>query len=153
MARSLFLAFLAGALLLSAAIGCGGDEPSDEDEAAAALEAFLDALRAGDSAAVCDRLASETLDDLEQSGSCQVVMASGLELISAEGVEIPPYEISEVSVDGDRAEGTLAGVASENMVPLVREEGEWRVTGATSLDQFHPDSPLDSDSGQGEVGG
>ncbi len=62
-----------------------------------------------------------------------------MDLLAEKDVEIPDYEITDVSVDGDSAEATLHADATENVVPLVLEDGEWKLRGATALSQIHPD--------------
>ena len=128
------------ALALIALAGCGGS--GDEDEASDALAAYVDALRDGDAEAACDLLAEPALDDLEQSGGCELVLGKGLALAEDHGVTIPDYEITDVHVDGDHGEATLVSDATDDVVPLVREAGEWKLEGATALQQFHPDNPL-----------
>jgi len=122
-------------LSLGVSIGCGGDEPSPE----AALESFVDAIRDGDAPAACELLAEQALADLDVAGSCAEVMGEGMDLLAEKDVEIPDYEITDVTVDGDSAEATLRADATEDVVPLVLEDGEWKVSGATALSQIHPD--------------
>jgi ketosteroid isomerase-like protein len=125
--------------LALAAPGCGG---SEEDAATEAVESYLEALRAGDPDAVCSLLTQAELDDLDVTSSCRDVYAAGFELLAEQGVEIPEYEISEVVVDGERAEATLTAAATDEAVPLAKEDGEWKLAGVTSIDEFHPDDPL-----------
>lgn len=135
---------LVAALALAAA-GCGDDEPTPE----AALESFVQAIREADPSAACDLLGDQALTDLEVAGSCEKVMGEGMDLIAEKDVEIPDYEITDVSVDGDTAEATLRSDATNAVVPLVREDGEWKLKGASALSQIHPDSPLGSTTGDG----
>ena len=131
-------------MLLAAPAGCGGGgEPGPE----ATVEAFVGALRDGDADAACGHLDARTLHDLEVSGSCEEVLGKGFRLFAEEGVEIPDYEIGNVTVDGDEAEATLSSEATEHDVHLLREDGSWKLDGATALAGLHPDSPLDVGSG------
>lgn len=144
-ARSLLAALaVAGALG-----GCGGQgasttgaTASDQAEVRAAVESYLGALRAGDADGVCDLLTRRELQDLDAAGSCAEIMGRGLALIEENGVELPDYELSQISIDGDRAESRLVGGSTDEVIPLTREDGEWKLEGTTSLDQFHPDEPL-----------
>jgi hypothetical protein len=120
--------------------GCGGS--SEEDAVTDAVAEYVDALRDGDADAACDLLAQPALEDLDVSGGCALVLGKGLALAEREGVTIPDYEITDVQVDGDHGEATLVSAATDDVVPLVREEGEWKLEGATALAQFHPDNPL-----------
>ncbi len=128
------------ATLSLAALGGCGDDP--EAEARAAVEAYVEALEAGDPDRVCSLLTQAELDDLEVSGSCRDVYTGGFKLLEDERVEIPDYEISNVIVDGDRGQVALAAETTAEIVPLQKEDGEWKLAGATSLDQIHPDDPL-----------
>lgn len=128
---------LATALIVA---GCGGS--SDEDDVTAAVESFTAAIENGDSRAVCDSFSASTIEDLEASGSCEDVLDAGFGLLGEEEVDLPDYEVSSVSVDGDRAEATLAVGSEEDPLTLVREDGAWKVEGASSFDELHPDDPL-----------
>jgi hypothetical protein len=141
---------LAGIASLAVVLGIGGcawgeDADAPADDEAAALEAVQDyvaALADADPAAVCALLTQAELDDLEVTSSCREVFAHGFELLREKRVEIPEYEISGVVVDGDRGEATLRSEATDEVVPLAREDGQWKLAGSTSIDQFHPDDPL-----------
>ena len=136
------LALLASAAALAFS-GCGSNSSGDDEaKAQATVEQYLDALRAGDAEAVCALLSEAELADLEAAGSCGEVLTQGLAVIAEEEVEIPEYVIGDVVVDGEEAEVRLASDATDEMVPLAKEDGEWKLTGTTALDQFHPDDPL-----------
>ena len=145
MRRLITLVSLA-ALVLGALGGCGwgdsDDGESDEAAVEATVDAYVAALRDGDPEAVCELVTQAELDDLAVTGSCVETFAAGFDLLGEQGVEIPEYEISGVVVDGDRGEATLVSGTTEEVVPLAMEDGEWKLAGATSIDQFHPDDPL-----------
>jgi hypothetical protein len=130
---------LIAVLALVALAGCGGDP---EAEASAAVAAYVDALRAGDAEAVCELLTEAELADLEAAGSCTDVFERAFSVLDEEGVRIPEYEIANVTVNGDSGEATLIAAATEEVLPLARENGEWLLAGSTSLAQIHPDDPL-----------
>ncbi len=143
MARQTLLPALLATAAALAFSGCGSDSSSgDEAEVQATVEEYLDALRAGDAEAVCALLSESELADLEVAGSCSEVLTQGLAVVAEEEVEIPEYVIGDVVVDGEEAEVRLASDATDETVPLAKEDGEWKLTGTTSLDQFHPDDPL-----------
>jgi hypothetical protein len=132
-----------GAAIAVAALalgGCGG--AGDEDAVRASVDAYIAALRAADADAVCARLTDAELADLDASGGCEGVFSAGFELYEEEGVVIPEYEIAAVEADGDSAEATLVGGSTEAVVPLAREDGEWKLAGSTALSDFHPDDPI-----------
>jgi hypothetical protein len=132
-----------GFLIAVAAIAVGGCSGSGEEAAVReTLDAYVAALRAADPDAVCALLTEGELADLERSGSCVEVFTQGFELVAEAGVEVPEYEITEVEVDGDTATATLVSGSTEEVVPLANEEGEWRLAGATSFGDFHPDDPI-----------
>jgi hypothetical protein len=138
-------------MLLATPAGCGGGGSEAGPEAT--VEAFIGALRDGDADAACAELDARTLDDLEASGSCEEVLGKGFRLFADEGVEIPDYEIGDVTVDGDEADVTLSSEATEDDVHLLREDGSWKLDGATALAGLHPDSPLDVGGGVGDDAG
>jgi ketosteroid isomerase-like protein len=133
-ARILTLAFA-----LVALAGCGDDHEAD---VRAAVEDYVAALRAGDTERVCSLLTEAELADLDVSTSCKEVFSDGFALLDEQGVEIPDYEIADVTVDGDRAEATLVSGSIDTAVPMAKEDGEWKLAGATTIDQFHPDDPI-----------
>jgi len=141
---------LAAGCALALTAGCGSEEQSAPE---ATVEAFVEALRESDAGAACEQLDTRTLDDLEVSGGCEEVLGAGLELFADEDVEIPDYEIGEVSVDGDTAEATLTAEATDDVIKLVQEDGEWKLDGATALAGLHPDSPLELETGADPGGG
>ena len=123
-------------------LGCGADGESPE-EAEAALTAYLSALREGDAEGVCDLIAEATIADLGSATSCERVFESGFSLGREHGSKLPEFEIEAVAVDGDSATATLVSAGADQEVELVREEGEWKLAGATAFSQFHPDSPTE----------
>jgi len=135
---------LAGCCALALTAGCGSEQESGPE---ATVQAFVDALRERDAGAACEQLDARTLADLEVSGGCEEVLGAGLELFADEGVEIPDYEIGEISVDGDTAEATVTAATTDDVIQLVQEEGEWKLDGATALAGLHPDSPLELETG------
>jgi hypothetical protein len=127
------------ALALCALVGCGDDS---EGDVRTAVEDYVAALEAADPDAVCSLLTQAELDDLAVSTSCEEIFSDGFALLDEQRVEIPDYEISEVSIDGEHAEATLVSGSIDTVVPLAREDGEWKLAGATTIDQFHPDDPI-----------
>jgi len=150
--RRSLLAIVGASLLITSGCG-GGDDSSDETGVTEAIEGFVTALETGDPSAACASLAAATLEDLEVADSCDEVMTEAIALLDEKQVDIPDYEITDVTIDGDTAEATLISDATEDTVPLVKEDGEWLLLGTTAMTQIHPDAPLESDSGIGEVDG
>jgi ketosteroid isomerase-like protein len=119
--------------------GCGTD---DDEAIRAAVDDYVAAIQEGDAPAACDQLSEDELAELDQSGSCEEVFEAGFELFSAEGVEIPDYEVAEIEVDGETASATVESGSTDETMPLIREDGNWKLDGATSFGDFHPDDPI-----------
>ena len=108
----------------------------------ATVDEYVKALQAGDGEGACSLLSSAELSELDRAGSCEEVFSVGFELYGEEGVEIPDYEISGVEIDGSGASATLTSGDTEETLPLVLEDEEWRLDGTTSFDDFHPEDPI-----------
>ncbi len=146
MTRSLSLILIL-ALLPSALAACGGDDTDEQTAVREAVVGYLDALQGRDADAVCSKLTDAEIRDLEVSSSCREVYAEAFTLLDENGVELPAYEIEDVSIDGDRAEVRLVSEATDVSVPLAREGGAWKLAGTTSLAGFHPDDPIPGEPG------
>lgn len=122
MKKLLILACLAALVFTMVAVtGCGdggGDEASD---AQAAVEAFFNGMANND---------AETTYNLlpEKSRSAGSMEEWGEYLNELEDVT---FEVAEVKVDGDTATvevgATSGGQTETETVPLVKEDGEWKV--------------------------
>jgi len=136
---------LAALAALAVASGCGSDDGGEEAEVRAALETYLAAIREGDAKAVCDGLSEAQVKELDRAGSCRKIFSEGLALIEEQGVEMPEYEIADISADGDSAQATVTAAATDLQLPLERENGEWKLSGTMTFDQLNPDDPLPRD--------
>lgn len=146
---TLALAVAAGLLALA---GCGGDDPSDEEQIAATVRGFLtDVYRDGNFEAACERLAPAAQGDLvnglrqglpnEPVGDCEDALTTlqsfgGLDVIAGVTlyVDAPRYtsavapdeqRIGGISIDGDKARARVG--ENPQMVQLRRIDGEWKV--------------------------
>jgi ketosteroid isomerase-like protein len=117
--------------------GCGGGE--EEAAVESSIDGYLTALAEGDAAGVCRHIDPATLADVGSQESCETVYASGFELVADSGVELPDYEVSDVSIDGETATVTLDLDGREREVEAKQTDGEWKLHGATAISQFHPD--------------
>ena len=105
--------------------GCGGsDEQSDEDAVREVALQYADALVAGDGETACSLLTAESVEAVEADGSRKC------EQISSE--KLPVAGVGAVSVSGETATaefgvGPDPSTTTNTTIPLVREDGEWRV--------------------------
>ncbi len=129
------VAILALFLLVRA---CGSD---DEQEVRETVERFAEASREKDYQALCDDLISTAIvENLRSTGQpCEVALRIGLG-----EVENPTVEVTDVSVDGDRAEAEVNSEAagqrpSTDTIELIKEDDGWRIA---SLENEAPADPL-----------
>ena len=122
------LAALLAALALAfafAAAGCGGDD-SPED----VVESFYSALGDGDAGEICDLLSDSAAESAaEDEETCEAGVQKGIDSGAAEealGVA-DEVEVGDATEDGDTAEVTVTFGDEEAQVPLVKEDGEWKI--------------------------
>lgn len=115
-----------------------GPPPEAPDDLAATLERYEEAVRTGDAATICEDLLSTTvLERIEDvGGDCAEDFIPATLGDAAGDYEL---ELLSVEVDGDRAvaraRATTGGKTREDPQPLVREEGEWKLTLQPAADQ------------------
>ena len=126
--RTVLIAALATALLTA---GCGAD---DERDVRATLKAFGDATAKKDYQRLCDDLLSPDLVEQVRRVNlpCEVALRTGFE-----EVQSPRIEVRSVKVDGDSATARVRSTAanqepSEDVVKLVKVDGEWRIASLAS---------------------
>ena len=126
--RSLTVVLLACAALVAA---CGGDDEADVRQT---LNAFADATAKKDYQRLCDDLLSpELIEKIRKVNlPCEVALRTGFE-----DVERPRIEVKAVRIDGDTASARVRSTAanqepSEDVVRLVKVDGEWRVASLAS---------------------
>ena len=127
MKLSKLAALLAGMTLASAlvAAGCGGDD-SPED----VVESFYSALGDGDAEEICSLLSNSAAESAaEDEETCEAGVQKGIDSGAAEEAlgAADEVEVGEVKEDGDTAEVTVTFGEEEAQVPLVKEDGEWRI--------------------------
>ena len=122
-------ALLALLVAASAALvaGCGG---GDGDSPETVVEDFYAALEDGDAGAACDLLSSSAVEDSTAGGgSCEEVFQQTIDsgTIAAAFGAIGDIEIGEASIDGDTATVDITAGDQEDEVPLVKEDGDWKI--------------------------
>lgn len=113
------------------AAGCGGDDgggDSPED----VTQSFYTALSDGDAAEICDLLserAAQTAAEDEGADSCEDGVGKGIESGAAEAAlgAADDVEIGEATIDGDSASVAVTSGEQEAEVPLVKEDGDWKI--------------------------
>ena len=107
-------------------VGCGGGEDSPED----VVDSFYSALSDGDAGEICGLLSDSAAEGAaEGEDSCEAGVQKGIDSGEAEealGVA-DQVEIGEAKVDGDNATVTVTHEGEEAEVPLVKEDGEWKI--------------------------
>lgn len=122
-----------------AAVGCGSDDSSAQDELSAdraAVRAVYDkmrtALREGDATTACSLMVARTQQEFAKlgeaaGGTCEAGFTALLERAD----ERPPTpELVAIEVDGDKAVVTARTRTSDRLqrAPLVRERDRWVVS-------------------------
>ena len=128
------------ATLVAATLGACGREPSGPDQVREAVEGFATASKDKDVQAICDdHLSRKLVLEVEEAGlPCEVAWQRVLGDARA-----PALKIRTVAVNGDKAlVGVRATAAnqkpSDDVLELVREGGDWRIT---SLAKPQPQPP------------
>lgn len=124
---------IAAVALALAMAGRGCRMGSDGPEAA--VQAMLQAARAGDRQAVFDRLSRATQQALEERARAATdlvgssVRYTPLELVSigASDDEPAPRQVRVVSETGDRAVVEVTSATGSGRIDLVREDDAWRI--------------------------
>jgi ABC-type glycerol-3-phosphate transport system substrate-binding protein len=123
------LAALLAALVLALALavaGCGGSDESPED----VTESFYSALADEDAGEVCDLLSESAAESAAGGGdSCEDGFKDALETGAAQAALglADDIEVGDSEIDGDSATVTVTSGDQEDEVPLVKEDGEWKV--------------------------
>jgi hypothetical protein len=129
---------LAIALVAVAVGGCGGiggEQPKDEgEEVEASLVAYYKAFASGDSETACNHLAENTVAQLERAAGgrpCSEVLDRALKRPDYAKVapKLAEVKVTEVNVAEDKAtaRATVPGVGKSTRVPLVKEDGTWKI--------------------------
>jgi hypothetical protein len=137
------LALLATCGLAVLAVGCGGT--SDRQDVREAVERFGSATADKDYQEICDELIAETLiESVEAVGlPCELAFRRGLE-----NVEEPALAVGQVDVNKSKAlvrvrSEAKGQPASEDLLELVLEGGEWKVSALAKPQPQRPQAPAD----------
>ena len=125
------------------AVGCGSS--SDRQDVRDAVERFGAATAEKDYQEICDKLIAETLvESVEAVGlPCELAFRRGLE-----NVEEPSLAIGQVDVNKSKAlvrvrSEAKGQPASEDLLELVLEGGEWKVSALAKPQPQRPEAPAD----------
>jgi hypothetical protein len=128
--RATLLAVGALALAASLVIGCGGGGDSSSDSAAApedVVQQFVDSSRDGDGEAVCDLLSADSqaqvVDEAKSADDCPGAFDE-----DPTASDVPEdLEIGEATIDGDTGSVAITVSGQESSLPVVQEDGEWKI--------------------------
>jgi hypothetical protein len=123
------------ALAVAGCGGVGGSEPKDERaEVEASLTAYYKAFASGDSETACNHLAGNTVAQLERAAGgrpCAEVLDRALKRPDYAKVapKLAGVKVTEVNVAEDKAtaRATVPGVGKSTRVPLIKEDGTWKI--------------------------
>jgi hypothetical protein len=122
--------FLAPAVALLILVGCGGGEPTPEEQVRSTVTEFGRATAAKDYQTLCDRLLAPSLvEDVESIGlPCEVALRQGLG-----AVREPRLTIGRIQVKDDTASAEVRTAAageepSKDTLELVNLDGEWKIS-------------------------
>jgi ketosteroid isomerase-like protein len=123
-------AWLLGYLLAALLAGCGGGGGGDEESAREAARGYVDARNDGDAAKVCELYSDQLIRTLRTSNCVALVRRQ----TSGTATDLSVVRVTE---NGDRATATIqarvggrvANAIAPIEVKLVRENGQWRISG------------------------
>jgi len=131
--RSLTVAVAVAALALGA---CGSDN-SDEKEVKQAVKGIYNALADKDAKEVCDSISEKGKERIESQSttrggkkqSCEKLFGLGLAFAGDALKEARNVDVTDVTVDGDQAKATVSLQNRKSEVGLVKENGDWKLSG------------------------
>ncbi len=137
MIRTRSAVFVAAATLAVAVAGCGGGGggKTEKQKIESTLRDYFVAFADRDGEKACDLLATDTKERLvriSKAGDCPATLEQ-----AAEQPKIKPYlsrlrdaEVGTVEVDGPTALAKVTAIGQTEVVPLRKENGKWKLTGA-----------------------
>jgi ketosteroid isomerase-like protein len=128
-------AAVAAATLLFSACGGSGGGDSEDAKVAAVVRDYFKAFAAGDGKQACEQLGAETRVKLEkETGAKDCAAAIGAAAkepdVKRFTKELGDVKVLEVEVDGSNATAKVRAIGQTTTVPLQKEDGDWRITGA-----------------------
>ena len=103
------------------AVGCGGGGENPEDAVSDLYAAAVD----GDAGTVCENLSAAAVADAEaEGGSCEEALEP---LLAGAGAFLSEFEVGEATVEGDSGTVEVSFAGESEDVPVVEEDGEWKV--------------------------
>jgi hypothetical protein len=129
--------FLTCAVLLTAlALGACGSRASDKEAIEKTVTGVYDALADKDAKKVCSSISEkgkEKISDTASRGgkkrSCEEIFSIGLALAGDQLKQAKDVKVSDVTLDGDKAKATVRLQNRKSEVGLVKEDGDWKLSG------------------------
>ena len=123
---------VAGALAVAGCGGGGGQSSRDESQIRSTLQSYYQAFANGDAAKACSELASQTRTQFEQASggtSCPKALARATQRPEVKKVldRLKSAKVGQVQVSGDVATASVQALGRTTTVPLVKENGAWRI--------------------------
>jgi len=106
--------------------GCGA---SDEDEARAAVEKYVQALNEGDSEAACEQLTEGATQQIEEQfdDDCAGALDQAIGAVGEAGASFEDLEVGDVNVEGETATATIEAPGGSTTTELTKEDGDWKL--------------------------
>jgi hypothetical protein len=127
------LALTAAVVAVALLAGCGGGE-NDRQQIEATVRGYYGAFSAGDGERACAELATHarnTFTEAAGASDCPEAIdkARDDEQVKRYLPDLGKVEIESVQVEDDTATVTVRGIGATTMIPLVKEEDDWRIEG------------------------
>jgi hypothetical protein len=124
--RGIAASLLACALLA----GCGGSEPSPEQQVRRTLTEFGRATSAKDYQALCDRIfAPQLVEELKQVGlPCEVAMQQSLRDVRDPSITVGAVTVTDRTATAEVRSSAKGQRPSQDTVELVELDGAWRIS-------------------------
>jgi hypothetical protein len=129
---------ICAALLAAVALGaCGGSHASDKAQIEKTVTGVYDALADKDAKRICDSISEQGKKKISETASkgsskkrsCEQVFTIGLAVAGDQLKQAKDVKVSDVKLDGDRARATVSLQNRKSDVGLVKEDGNWKLSG------------------------
>jgi hypothetical protein len=112
-------------------VSCGGQEVPSKESAHQVVAEYLSALSSGDWESVCQHLSPEAQEELQSQTDQKSCFGSYKALSSSvpEGLKrsLNEAKLAQVEIKGKRADVEISVDRGNFTIPLLAEEGVWRV--------------------------
>jgi len=122
--------YLTPAVALLILAGCGGHEPTPEEQVRSTVAEFGRATAAKDYRALCDRLLAPSLvEEVESIGlPCERALRQGLEDVRDPRLTIGDIEVREDEATADIRTSAAGEEPSQDTLELVNLDGAWKIS-------------------------